>query len=329
MQNPQKTIKQVTYSRILIYLLFSLLFSITVLSLSLSFGGKFINPFEFFSSENAVFMSLRLPRIMADFMVGAGLSIVGCSFQTYFRNPLADPFILGIAGAAAVGVAVSLFLGISGFIPTQILSLSFALATILFVYWAAGGLTSVTANSLILVGVGLNFFFTSIITFFNSVLSENFTKDLLMWYLGSTVFLDIDLVLISLLLVILLSSILYMQSGKLNVYLLGEAFAINSGVDIRKFSVIIYVGGSLITSVIVAMCGAIGFVGIIIPHIVKIIFGLDHRINMILCFFIGGSFVVVIDTFFKTVFFPYEVPIGAVTAIIGTPFFIYILRRRI
>jgi iron complex transport system permease protein len=328
MQNT-KTANQVTYSRIVLYFLVSFVFSIVILFFSLSFGGHFINPFSFFSQENAVFMSLRLPRVLADFMVGAGLSVVGCSFQTYFRNPLADPFILGIAGAAAVGVAVSLFAGVSGFVATQMLSLSFALATIFFVYWAAGGLNSLTANSLILVGVGLNFFFTSIITFFNSVFSESFTKDLLMWYLGSTVFLDINLVMISFFIVVIFSAILYMQSGKLNVYLLGEDFAINSGVNIRGFSLIIYVVGSLITSVIVAMCGAIGFVGIIIPHIVKIIFGLDHRINMILCFFLGGSFVVVIDTIFKTVFFPYEVPIGAVTAIIGTPFFIYILRRRI
>jgi len=324
-----KTINQVTYSKIFFYFLICLAVSVSILFFSLSFGGNFINPFEFFSSESSVFMSLRLPRVLADFMVGAGLSIVGCSFQTFFRNPLADPFILGIAGAAAVGVAFSLFLGVSGFFPTQFLSLSFALVTIFFVYWAAGGLSSVTANSLILVGVGLNFFFTSIITFFNSVFSESFTKDMLMWYLGSTVFLELNIVLISLLIVIILSVILYMQSGKLNVYLLGESFAVNSGVSIKQFSLIIYITGSLITSVSVALCGAIGFVGIIIPHIVKIIAGLDHRLNMILCFFAGGSFVVIIDTFFKTVFFPYEVPIGAVTAMIGTPFFIYILRRRI
>lgn len=328
MQNTKK-VNQITYRKIFFYFFVCLASSMAILFFSLSFGGKLINPLDFFSSEASVFMSLRLPRILADFMVGAGLSIVGCSFQTFFRNPLADPFILGIAGAAAVGVAFSLFLGISGFFPTQILSLVFALATIFFVYWAAGGLSSVTANSLILVGVGLNFFFTSIITFFNAVFSESFTKDLLMWYLGSTVFLDLNVVLISLVIVVILSLILYMQSGKLNVYLLGESFAANSGVSIKQFSLIIYVTGSLITSVSVALCGAIGFVGIIIPHIVKIIAGLDHRLNMIICFFVGGSFVVIIDTFFKTVFFPYEVPIGAVTAIIGTPFFIYILRRRI
>jgi iron complex transport system permease protein len=312
--------------------LFSFLFLIFILTLfvSLLFGGVQLSFSDFFQTENsAILYNIRLPRLLADFMVGGSLSIVGMAFQTFFRNPLADPYILGISGAAAIGVVISLLIGLDLIVYRQLLSFLFAMTTIFIIYTFSCGINKITINALILIGVGLNFFFASVITFFNAVMSDKFTKNILMWYMGDTTLLDLHTVIIVLSIVIVFSFILYMESPKLNIYLLGDEITTTSGININRLSLKIYIISSIITALTVSLCGAIGFVGIIVPHIVKIIFGMDHRINMLSAFFMGGIFVIIVDTFFKVLCYPYEVPLGAITAIIGTPVFLYLVRHKI
>lgn len=325
----KKTQKLTLFSLFKLLIFFLLIFLLT-LTISLSFGGIHISFADFLQMENRTLLyDIRLPRLLADFMVGASLSIVGMSFQTFFRNPLADPYILGLSGAAAVGVVLSLLLGLEFIVYRQLLSFILAICTIFIIYKLSGGINKITINALILIGVGLNFFFASVITLFSSVMSDRFTKNILMWFMGDTTLLNPYTVIIVLLIIILFSFILYLESPKLNIYLLGDEITINSGIDIRRLSFKIYILGSVITALAVSLCGAIGFIGIIVPHIVKIIFGMDHRVNMLSAFFSGGIFVMVVDTIFKTLFYPYEIPLGAITAIIGTPVFIYLVRYKL
>lgn len=297
---------------------------------ALCFGGSFISPFALFSDANSMLVSeLRLPRLLTDFMVGGGLSIVGLCFQTYFRNPLAEPYILGISGGAAFGVVIFFALLPSMTFLKPILAFAFAYFTVWFVYRFSGKFYRVNVGALILIGVGFNFLYASLITLAHSVLSAKFSKNVLLWSFGDTSSVTLPISIAALAIVTLLSIWLYLDSGRLNIYQLGDALAVNSGVNVQAMSRRIYLIGSLITAISVSLCGAIGFVGIVVPHLIRSFSGTDHRYTMIATYFAGGIFVVVIDTFFKTVFFPLEVPIGAVTAMVGAPFFIWILKKAV
>jgi iron complex transport system permease protein len=272
---------------------------------------------------------LRLPRILVDFMVGSGMAVTGLVFQTYFRNPLAEPFILGVSGGAAFGVVLHMAFFSFLPIPQPVFAFVFALITVLFVYRLSGKFFQINVGALILIGVGFNFLYSSMITIAHTLFSARFSKNVLLWYFGDTGNNSLNVSVTALAFVSILSLVLYYDSARLNIYQLGDSVTVNSGVNIKNMTRRIYLIGSLITAVTVALCGTIGFVGIVVPHLVKGVIGSDHRVNMVVSFFCGGILVVVIDTFFKTVFFPSEVPIGAVTALVGTPFFIYILKRAV
>jgi len=304
--------------------------SLAVCVIALSFGGETISPFMFFSDEYSMLIAqLRLPRIMADFMVGSGMAVTGLAFQTYFRNPLAEPFILGVSGGAAFGVVLHMAFFSFLPIPQPVFAFAFALLTVFFVYKLSGSFFQINVGALILIGVGFNFFYSSMITIAHTLFSARFSKNVLLWYFGNTGDISLTVSVSALIFVSVLSLILYYDSAKLNIYQLGDSVTVNSGINIKNLTKRIYLIGSLITATTVALCGTIGFIGIVVPHLVKRLTGSDHRLSMLVSFFSGGIFVVVIDTLFKTVFFPSEVPIGAVTALVGTPFFIYILKRAV
>lgn len=272
-------------------------------------------------------MQLRLPRILADFMLGGGLAATGLAFQTSFRNPLAEPFLLGVSGGAAIGV-VLYYMFIPDFIfAKQILSFGFAMSSVWFIYSISSRFRNNNLGILLLAGIGLNFFYSSMITIAHSVMSEKFSKNILLWYFGNTSNTSLEVSALALLVIIILVVILYLDAARLNIYRLGDDVAINSGINVNNLLKRVFVIGSLITAITVSLCGTIGFVGMVIPHISRFIFGSDHRINMIGSFFTGGIALVIIDTFFKTIFFPFEVPLGAITALTGTPIFIYLLMR--
>lgn len=302
--------------------------SVLTVYAALSFGGEFISPLHIISPENSlVALKIRLPRVLAGFMIGGGLSVVGMSFQTWFRNPLADPFILGVAGAAAVGVVFGMIFHIDSYYLGKVVVFAFSMLSIALIFAISGIHKRGQGTKLILIGVGLNFFFTSVITVLHTVMSARFSKNIILWYMGDTSTLQLrDSVLLSMF-VIICSFMLIKMSRQMNLYMLGDDIAESSGLDISKFSFRVFFLGSVITAVLVTFCGSIGFIGIVVPHMAKIITGFDFRKNMPLCFFSGGIAVVFIDTFCRTAFFPREIPLGAVTALIGAPFFIHILRK--
>ncbi len=309
---------------LLIFFLFFL--SLFIGLFALKFGGETISFKGLFASGNRLLVvHLRLPRILADFMVGAGLSVVGLSFQTLVRNPLAEPYLFGIAGAAALGYILgSIFL--SGFY-SYILSFALSVFTVFFVMFFALKDREYAPSAMILTGVAIGFFYSAIISVMSIFLSSRFVKNIFLWYLGDTTGLTLNSAIISLLIVVGLSVVMFFDSEKLNIYGIGEEFAQTSGVNIKSLIYRQYILGSLITAIVVSKCGAIGFVGLIVPHIVKMIFGRDNKINFILTFFSGGMFIIIVDTAVKSLVYPMEVPIGVITAIIGSPFLILLMRK--
>jgi len=309
------------------YLIFILISALAILA-GMCFGGDFISPVDVFSADNSlVAVQIRLPRALAGFMIGGGLSVVGMSFQTWFRNPLADPFILGVAGAAAIGVVLGMIFQIDSYYLSRAVVFAFAMVSIAMIFLISGIHKRGQGVKLILIGVGLNFFFTSMITVMHTVMSDRFSKNIILWYMGDTSSIQLrDAVLLSVF-VVVCSFFLMRMGAQMNIYMLGDDLAESSGLDINRFSLKVFILGSVITAVLVTFCGSIGFIGIVVPHIAKIISGYDFRRNMPIAFFTGGVAVVFIDTFCRTAFFPREIPLGAVTALVGAPFFIHILRK--
>ncbi len=309
---------------LLIFFLFFL--SLFVGLFSLRYGGKTIPFYDLFTHQNSLLVvHLRLPRILADFMVGAGLSIVGLSFQTLVRNPLAEPYLFGISGAAALGYVLgSIFL--SG-VYSYALSFLLSVFTVFFVMFFALKDRENAPSSMVLTGVAVGFFYSSIISVMSIFLSSRFVKNIFLWYLGDTTGLTLNSAIISLFVVTFLSALMFFDAEKLNIYGVGEEFAQTSGVNIKSLIYRQYVLGSLITAVVVSKCGAIGFVGLIVPHIVKTLFGKDNKLNFALTFFLGGMFLIIVDTLIKSIVYPMEIPIGVITAMIGSPFLILLMRK--
>jgi len=309
------------------YLVF-IIFSAAAVTAGLSFGGEFILPSELFLPENMlVTTGIRLPRVLAGFMIGGGLSVAGMSFQTWFRNPLADPFILGVAGAAAVGVVFGMIFQVESYYLSRFIVFACSVFSIGLIFLLSGIHKRGQGVKLILIGVGLNFFFSSFITVLHTLVSDRFSKNIILWYMGDTSSIQLRDALLMSAVVVVCSVMLIRMGRQMNLYMLGDDIAETSGLDINVFSIKIFVLGSVLTAVLVTFCGSIGFVGIVVPHIAKILSGYDFRKNMAVSFFIGGISVVLIDTFCRTAFFPREIPLGAVTALVGAPFFIHILRR--
>ncbi len=299
--------------------------SIFVAVEALRFGGKTLSIYDVFSRNNRLLvMYLRLPRIMADFMVGAGLSVVGFSFQVVVRNPLAEPYLFGISGAAALGYIIgSVFLG-AGF--SYILSFIFSIFTVLFVVFF-GMRAARNATGMILTGVAVGFFYSSIISIMSVFLSSRFVKNIFLWYLGDTTSLTLYTSSVSLAAVCALFLLMLLDVRRFDLYRVGDEFALSSGMNVNSFVYRQYILGSLITTIVVSGCGAIGFVGLIMPHIVRLIFGENNRMNVPLVFFLGGNFMVVVDTIVKSILYPVEIPVGVVTALIGSPFLVLLMRR--
>ena len=309
----------------LIFALF--LLSIAVSVVSLKFGGTTISFSNLFIKSNRLLVfHLRFPRILADFTVGAGLSIVGLSFQILVRNPLADPYLFGISGAAALGYIIgNIFL--SG-VYSYILSFVLSAFTVFFVLvFSLRNNRSDTSSTMILTGVAIGFFYSSIIAVMSIFLSARFVKNIFLWYLGDTTNLTLNDSVISLFVVSFLVLVMFLDAEKLNIYRIGDEFAESSGVDTKRLIYRQYLIGSLITAIVVSKCGAIGFVGLIVPHIVKMLFGSDNKLNFILTYFLGGIFLIVVDTAVKSIAYPMEIPIGVITAMIGSPFLILLMRK--
>lgn len=295
------------------------------------FGMKFI-PFSATGSDREILLQIRIPRVLCAFTAGAMLSLAGMSFQALFRNPLATPFTLGVSSGAALGAAVFIrtglaftILGISG---TSLAAFTGAMLAVALVY----GLTRVkggfTTSTLLLAGIAISFFFSSLIllTQYTSGLAHSFR--IIQWMMGSLTTADYAK-FINLLPFLALGLILLLSLHReMNLFLVGEDIAISRGVNTGLVKKLIFLAASLMVGGIVAVSGPIGFVGMMSPHICRMLVGADHRYLTPASFLFGGLFLVVCDTLARTVIAPTEVPVGVITALLGGPFFIWLLLSR-
>lgn len=288
------------------------------------------------SSDYALIVrDIRLPRILLGIFVGASLSVAGTSFQALLRNPLADPYVLGVSSGASLGAILALLLESHLTISPNVAALlaptgAFvgALVTISIVYLLGRREGQIDSATLLLGGVIITSFLNAVIMFLMNSLAANL-RGISFWLMGdlSTSFLrPVYLVLIFGFL--LAAGVIYTTAGDLNLLLAGEKEAMHLGVDVPRVRIVVYVAASLLTGIAVSVSGAVGYVGLLVPHAMRFIFGSDHRTLLPTAAFGGAIAVVIADTLARTIVAPSELPVGAMTAMAGAPLFIYLLRRR-
>jgi len=280
-------------------------------------------------TDQAIILSIRFPRALLAGLVGAGLSVSGVVFQALLRNPLADPYILGVSSGAAVGAIIAILTGLGAFsLGIPLASSVGALLTILTVFYFGRQEGKIHPNTLLLAGVITSSFLSAIIMFFISVSQREELRTIIFWLMGDFSLANYEAMGITLPYLLPAFCLLYLQSRSLNLILLGEENALQLGVNVERLKWISYFLASLITAASVSVCGLIGFVGLIVPHSVRLIFGPDHRLLLPASALIGACFLIASDTIARTLLAPVELPVGVVTAAFGGPFFIYLLRTR-
>ena len=277
----------------------------------------------------SVVFDIRLPRIALGILVGASLSTAGAGFQALLRNPLADPYVLGVSSGAALGAIISLAVVPQMPAVIQFAAFAGAAATIAAVYFLGRRGGQVDSATLLLAGIVAVSFLSAVIMFLMTTLPGRELRGMAFWLMGDLATQpSINLGWLYLLLIVGAGSI-YTTSSDLNLILTGEQEARHLGVNVNRVKLVVYVAASLLTGLAVSVSGAIGYVGLIVPHLMRMMFGSDYRV-LIPASAIGGAILIVFaDMLARTVVAPTELPVGAMTALVGAPVFIYLMRRRV
>lgn len=287
-------------------------------------------PTEFF----LVVFGLRLPRIALGILVGASLSTAGAGFQALLRNPLADPYVLGVSSGAALGAILSLIAVPHVVGAIQAAAFAGAAITIAAVYFLGRRGGHLDSATLLLAGIVSASFLSAVIMFLMTTLSSRDLRGMAFWLMGDLatppptthVFRWLTFLFV---IFVVAAGAMYTTSSDLNLILTGEEEARHLGVNLKRVKLVVYVAASVLTGLAVSVSGAIGYVGLLVPHVMRMIFGTDYRL-LIPTSAIGGAIAIVIaDLLARTVVGPTELPVGAMTAIAGAPVFIYLIRRRV
>jgi iron complex transport system permease protein len=276
----------------------------------------------------SLFFDIRLPRIILGIAVGGGLSLAGVILQGIFRNPLVEPFTLGISGGAALGVCLISILGLSRLYSLPLAGFAGAFSVIFFLNFLTTRKGFMSIQGLLLAGVMINFISSSLVTLIMSILRVEQLHGVLFWIIGTLG--ESDWLLVNIAIWTSVSGLLlsYFFCFDLNALLLGEEEAHHLGIGIARTKQLLFALASLLTGVCVSLTGAIGFVGLVVPHFMRMVVGNDHRILLISSFLAGAMFLVLCDTIAKTIAFPIELPVGVVTGILGGLVFIYTLTKK-
>ncbi|MBI2875514.1 MAG: iron ABC transporter permease [Candidatus Tectomicrobia bacterium] len=295
-------------------------------ALSAGLEGRSTDP------EAVILLQVRLPRVLLAGLVGAALSAGGVAFQALLRNPLAEPYILGVSGGAAFGAMLAIALGAEGFwwglSPVPLCAFLGALFSLWLLYALAQTQGRLLAHTLLLVGVILNAFFSAGMLFFTSLLDSDRLHQVVLWLMGSLGSLSYRILAPVALYVILGLGVLWLMARDLNLLSLGEETAQQLGVDVERLKRVVLLAASLLTGAAVSLAGLIAFVGLIVPHVVRLLFGPDHRLLMPAAALLGAIFLMAADTLARTLMAPTELPVGVITALGGGPFFLWLLRRQ-
>lgn len=275
---------------------------------------------------------IRMPRVVLAGLVGASLAIAGAAFQALLKNPLADPYTLGVSSGASVGAVATLFFGISvpflGIFTLPIFSMIGALVTMLLVISFAKLVDrAMKMETIILTGIIFSSFLGSIISLMIALTGEEL-RQIISWLLGSVSMRGWSFVRMALPFIVIGSFLLWLNRRELNAMLFGEERAMHLGVNVKRRKMIILIGGSMLTGTAVAVSGTIGFVGLVVPHMTRLLFGSDNRHVLPLSFINGAALLIVCDLVSRTIISPTELPIGVITAFIGAPVFAFIFFKQ-
>lgn len=276
--------------------------------------------------QDAIVFDIRLPRLLLALLVGASLSVAGSAFQALLRNPLAEPYVLGVSSGAALGAVLSLVFAAAIPFGRTMAAFGGASLTIAAVYTLGQGREGAPTDRLILAGVIVNAFLSSTIIFLMTITSEAGLRGIYSWLIGDLSGASVDLLPVAAVAAVGCTAI-YLNARSLNLMMLSERDASGLGVNVRRVKFIVYLAASLVTGAAVSVSGMIGFVGLIVPHGVRLVVGSDNRIVVPASALVGASLLVLADTFARTILAPRELHIGVVTALVGAPVFVYLLRR--
>jgi iron complex transport system permease protein len=297
--------------------------------------NRLINPASILPAESAIIHQIRLPRIIAGVVVGAALAASGVVYQGVFKNPMADSYVLGVSAGAAVGASFSLLFGIGFFVLglrlVQVAAFAGALAAMFLVYNIARVGSRVPVTTLLLCGIAVNFFLYAVVALFQVIAGDRLHA-IVFWLMGgfsNVLWSDIWAVVPFLIIGVAVS---YFFTRDLNLLALGEDTAQHLGVNVEKVKALLLIFASMMTAAAVSLSGLVGFVGLMVPHITRLVIGSDHRILLPASTIIGAIFLVACDALARVIATPFastlEVPVGIITMLSGAPFFIFLFRRK-
>jgi iron complex transport system permease protein len=276
---------------------------------------------------SSIIWQIRFPRVVLAALVGAALSLGGLVFQALLRNPLAEPYILGISGGSAVGAIIGILLGVSPIPGVAFFAFVGSMATLALVLVIASARAVMKKDALILAGVMVNAFCSSIIMFLISLTQDSRLHNILFWLMGDLSMSDTKRTTILLIILLPCFASLFLLARPMNILLMGEEMAASMGVNVRLISIVLLVITSFMVSATVCHSGLLGFVGLVMPHLLRLLFGPDHRILVPACILGGAAYLVLCDLLARLLPAQGEMPVGVITAMVGAPLFIILLQR--
>ncbi|MGD9363866.1 MAG: iron ABC transporter permease [Desulfobacterales bacterium] len=279
------------------------------------------------SMIQTIIWQIRFPRVLLAALVGATLSLGGLVFQALLRNPLAEPYILGISGGSAIGAIVGILLGLSRFPGVSLTAFVGSLATLGLLLVMTTGQSILRKESLLLSGVMVNAFCSAVILFLMSLAQDARLHNILFWLMGDLSVATMQQVGILAAMLFPCFILIFWLSHSMNLLLMGKELALTMGVNIKLVSLTLMITASFMVSATVSYCGLLGFIGLVMPHLLRLIWGSDHRVLVPACILGGGAFLAACDLLARTLPAQGEMPPGVITALVGAPLFIYLLKK--
>ncbi len=298
-----------------------------MLVLAVSFGSERLSFFNLSDQERTILFDVRIPRVLLGACVGAALAVSGAALQSLLRNPLAEPYLLGVSNGAALGTMLAFVFFEQFEWSRPFLAFAGAGIATFAVYQMAKSRTGMNVERLVLSGVIVTTFLSSILVLLTTLLDATKLRSFTFWLLGDLSQSTINGVYLTLGVSVVGTIILSSQAKSLNLLMIGERDAFDLGVEVGRVRLIVFVVVSVLVGSTVAASGSVGYVGLIVPHLVRMTVGSDNRLVVPFSAVAGAIFVVLADTVARTAIAPRELPVGAITALIGAPLFIYLLKR--
>ncbi len=307
-----------------------ILISALICILSLYIGPNIINPFDMDGLELDILLSIRLPRMLTAMLIGTALGASGAILQGILRNPLADPYILGISGGASLMAVIGIVsgFGYAGFISIPLLAFSGAIITGIIVGLISYKRGGFWHGRLLLAGIGVGFLFSALVMLILGISTHEGLRRALLWMFGELSTSDWGNIPYGFFFIIVGLIIAISRAKALNALMLGDELAWNLGFNPSRERIVLFTSVCLMVAASVSLGGTIGFVGLMIPHIVRMSLGTDNRLLIPLSSVAGGALLCLADLIGKSVFSPIELPAGIITALLGAPYFLYLLRKK-